>query len=390
MGFLQVNDIELILAGILSVMLLIQLLYYFSLYFRIHYRNAQVSRRGSQFTEDLPPISIIIYTDNQYEQLKRSLPLILAQDYPAGFEVVIINGSKTDETEDYLKLMQREHENIYHSFLPDSSRYFSRKKLAITLAMRACKHDWVLMTEPGCVPASDQWLRLMASNCTPRTEIILGYSGYTHAKGWRNRMISFDNLLLSMRYLGAALSGSPYMGIGKNLLYRKELFYKDKGFTWQHDLQRGDDDLFVNRLANGRNTRVETDSRAAMVSDTPTPKEWKDEKTGFAITAHRYKGTQHYLMGFETTTRLVFYLSLLAMKWEALFSGHYIFIGVAALAWLVRWGFQCMVFNITAKDLNMHRRFYLSLPLFDFIQPWQSLRWKLRSLNKHKHDFLWQ
>ena len=203
-------------------------------------------------------------------------------------------------------------------------------------------------------------------------------------------MISFDNLLLSMRYLGAALADSPYMGIGRNLLYRKELFYKDKGFTWQHDLQSGDDDLFVNRLANARNTRVETDNRAAMVSDTPTPKEWKDEKTGLAITARRYKGTQRYIMGFETTTRLVFYLSILAMKWEALFSGHYIFIGVAALAWLIRWSFQCLVFNTTAKDLDMRRRYYLSLPIFDFVQPWQSLRWKLRSLNKHKHDFLWQ
>lgn len=390
MGFLQVNEIELILAGISGTLLLIQLLYYFTLYYRIHYHKAQVSKRRFQFIEELPPISIIIYTNEQCEQLKRSLPVILSQDYPSEFEVVIINGTKADETEDYLKLMQREHENIYYSFLPDSSRYFSRKKLAITLAMRACKYDWVLMTEPGCVPASNQWLRLMASNCIPGADIVLGYSGYENSKGWRSHTIAFDNLLLSMRYMGAALCGSPYMGIGRNLLYRKELFYRDKGFTWQHDLQNGDDDLFVNRLANGQNTRVETDSRTVMITETPTHKEWQDEKTGLAITARRYQGMQRYLMGFETTTRLLFYVSLLMMKWEALLSGHYIFIGVAVIAWLLRWSLQCLVFNNTAHDLGMQRWFYLSLPLFDFIQPYLSLRWKLRSLSKHKHDFLWQ
>ena len=82
-----------------------------------------------------------------------------------------------------------------------------------------------------------------------------------------------------MRYLGFALAGSPYMGIGRNLAYRKELFYQQKGFSAHLNLQRGDDDLFINHVATPENTRVETDANAIVrMQPLLRTKDWKEEK----------------------------------------------------------------------------------------------------------------
>ena len=104
----------------------------------------------------------------------------------------------------------------------------------------------------------------MARNFTSRAQIVLGYSGYERGKGWLHKRVSFDNLFTSMRYLGYALAGKPYMGIGRNMAYRKELFYAQKGFSAHLNLQRGDDDLFINRTATAENTRIETDANGVV------------------------------------------------------------------------------------------------------------------------------
>lgn len=162
---------------------------------------------------------------------------MLEQDYPQ-FEVIVINDGNTDESEDYLTILEEKYPHLYHSFVPDSSRYISRKKLAVTLGIKASKYEWLVFTNANCMPQSNQWLRLMARNFTSRTQVVLGYSGYERGKGWLHKRVAFDNLFTSMRYLGFALAGSPYMGIGRNLAYRKELFYQQKGFSAHLNLQR--------------------------------------------------------------------------------------------------------------------------------------------------------
>ena len=160
--------------------------------------------------------------------------------------------------------MEEKYPHLYHSFTPDSARYISHKKLALTLGIKASKHDWLVFTETNCMPASNQWLKLMARNFTSQTQIVLGYSGYDRIKGWLHKRIAFDTLFQSLRYLGFALAGNPYMGIGRNMAYRKELFFKQKGYSKYLNLQRGEDDLFINQIVTKTNTRVETDFNATM------------------------------------------------------------------------------------------------------------------------------
>lgn len=388
MEALTFNPEEEALLVVIGVLFVVQLLYYLCLYNRIHARSRALKRQEVHFAQELQPLSVIIYAREEVENLRRNLTAVLEQDYP-NFEVIIINDGNVDESEDYLTQLEEKYPNLYHSFVPSSSRYISHKKLAITLGVRASKHDWLVFTEANCLPDSNQWLRTLARNFTPHTQIVLGYSGYERGKGWLHKRVSFDNLFHAMRYLGYALAGRPYIGIGRNMAYRKELFYAQKGFSAHLDLQRGDDDLFINKAATPENTRVETDADAIVrVQPVYRAKDWREEKVNYAMTAHFYKGPQRYLSGIETGTRLLFHAAWIGAVAVGIMHLHWLTVCLGFLAFVLRYAVQAFVINRTAADLKEKRRYYFTLPVFDFLQPLQSLHWKTYCLLRKKSDFL--
>lgn len=382
------NTAELILLSAAGVLLIIQLIYYLGLYNRIHTHNLAVGKDEVHFGRELPPLSVVICARNESENLRRNLPAILKQDYP-DFEVIVINDGSTDESEDLLSELEEEYPNLYHSFTPDSARYISRKKLALTLGIKASKYDWLVFTEADCTPVSNKWLRRIARNFTPSTDIVLGYSGYERGKGWLHKRVSFDSLFTSLRYLGFALAGKPYMGIGRNLAYRKELFFKVKGFSTHLNMQRGEDDLFINQIANENNTRVET-SPDSVIRMQPVEryKDWKEEKVSYMATARFYKGSQRWLLGLETATRLLFYVACLSGIVFGILSFHWLAAGLALLLWIVRYSVQAYVINKTANEMGDNRSYYFTLPVFDIIRPLQSLKFRLYRLYRRKGDFM--
>lgn len=382
------NTAELILLSAAGVLLIVQLIYYLGLYNRIHTHNLAVGKDEVHFGRELPPLSVVICARNESENLRRNLPAILKQDYP-DFEVIVINDGSTDESEDLLSELEEEYPNLYHSFTPDSARYISRKKLALTLGIKASKYDWLVFTEADCTPVSDKWLRRIARNFTPSTDIVLGYSSYERGKGWLHKRVSFDSLFISLRYLGFALAGKPYMGIGRNLAYRKELFFKVKGFSTHLNMQRGEDDLFINQIANENNTRVET-SPDSVIRMQPVEryKDWKEEKVSYMATARFYKGSQRWLLGLETATRLLFYVACMSGIVFGILSFHWLAAGLALLLWIVRYSAQAYVINKTANEMGDNRSYYFTLPVFDIIRPLQSLKFRLYRLYRRKGDFM--
>ena len=382
------DSTEIIVLATAGGLFLIQIIYYLCLYNRIHARSRAVKQGDTHFTQELPPISVIICAREESENLRRNLGAVLEQDYPL-FEVIVINDGNTDESEDYLTILEEKYPHLYHSFVPDSSRYISRKKLAVTLGIKASKYEWLVFTNANCMPQSNQWLRLMARNFTSRTQVVLGYSGYERGKGWLHKRVAFDNLFTSMRYLGFALAGKPYMGIGRNLAYRKELFFKVKGFSTHLNMQRGEDDLFINQVANENNTRVET-SPDAVIRMQPVEryKDWKEEKVSYMATSRFYKGSQRWLLGLETGTRLLFYAACLAGIVFGILSFHWLVVGLSLLLWFVRYSVQAYVINKTAGEMGDNRSYYFTLPVFDIIRPLQTLKLKLYRLYRGKGDFM--
>ena len=377
------QELTTLLPASAGILFLIQSCYHLGLYQKLYTHSKQNKQNTGT-----PPLSVIIVAKDSASDLQKNLPAILEQDYPDYEVIVIYDRSDKDGSEDVLKLLQDKYPHLYFTFIPDSARYISHKKLGVTMGIKASRHEWLVFTEPNCRPAGNQWLRKLASNFTDKTDIVLGYSNYEKTSGWFNRKITFDTLLHSMRYLGMAINGHPYMGCGRNLAYRKSLYYEHKGFTNHLTLQRGEDDLFINQTAHGKNTRVEVSSESVMRITPPHyPKSWKEEKLSYTMTCRHFKGVSRYLMGFETCTRLLFLACIIACMAYGIFTQAWITVGIAFLLWMLRFITQVMVFRKTSIALD-ERKFIFTLLLFDWMQPIWNLRFKLQRRFRRKDEFM--
>ena len=380
---MDLTSLNTLLPASAGILFFIQSCYHLGLY-----RNLYLHSRKEKQDTDTPPLSVILVAKDAASDLQKNLPAILEQDYP-DFEVIVIyDQSSDDDCEDVLKLLEDKYPHLHHSFIPDSARYISHKKLGITMGIKASHHEWLVFTEPNCRPSSNQWLRKMARNFTNGTDIVLGYSNYEKTKGWFNRKVTFDTLLNAMRYLGKAVDGHPYTGCGRNLAYRKSLYYEQKGFTSHLNLQRGEDDLFINQVANGKNTRVEASPESIVRITAPHyQKDWHEDKLSYHLTSRLYKGFSRYLMGFETCTRLLFLLMVIVCIVYGILTQSWIVLGTAIMLWLLRYLMQVMVFRKTSIALG-ERKFYSTLLMFDWMQPLWNFRLKLSQRFSRKDEFM--
>ncbi len=112
--------------------------------------------------------------DNARE-LDENLPAFLCQQYDPGFEVIVVDESSTDGTDDVLKRLKQEHTCLYSTFLPKPNRQVTRRKLALTIGVKAAKYEWVIFTDIYAVPPSQEWLQAISEATESDTEMLLGY-----------------------------------------------------------------------------------------------------------------------------------------------------------------------------------------------------------------------
>lgn len=215
--------------------------------------------------EALPGVSVVVYAHNDCENLERFLPLLLHQDYP-DFEVVVVDDASFDGTHDLLGELLPHFGNMRVTFAPEATRSLSRKKLSLTIGIKAAKKEVVLLTNANCRAMSDQWLRTMARNFVPGTDVVLGFSHYRYRKdtGAGRHFRVFDSVVTSLQWVCSAICGRPYRGIGDNLAYRRKVFFSHSGFSKSLELRYGDDDVFVDEIATGANTRMELAPESQM------------------------------------------------------------------------------------------------------------------------------
>lgn len=381
---LSYYSITFVLTAAVCILLVIELIYFLGTYSNLYRASKHV--HPEQSDDNCPPISVIIVTKDAGEALKKNLPAILEQDYPF-FEVIVVNDESAGEDEEILKLFEKDYHNLYHTFIPKSARYISTQKLGISMGLKACKHNWVVVTDPYSRPASKNWLRCLSKHFTSDTEIVLGYSNYVSDNTAFARHIITNNLFNSMRYLGKALSGHAYMGIGHNMAYRKDTYELHKGFANQLNLKRGEDDLFVNSVANSHNTKVVVEPDSFVRISIPAFKRiWKEEKISYAVTGKYYKGCARALNSLETWVCTLFSLSTLAGLIMGIIEKQWILLGIIALCWLIRFITITSVFSKTAKAMGENLRYYL--PLYDLCRPWYSFRSKMSYIFRTRIDYI--
>jgi cellulose synthase/poly-beta-1,6-N-acetylglucosamine synthase-like glycosyltransferase len=168
------------------------------------------------------------------------------------------------------------------------------KKEPLTIGIQTANHDWILLTDGDCIPERG-WIQKMLEQIGEKKTIVLGYAPFMETKGLLNKIQRFDNVIVAIQYLGAALKGKPYMGVGRNLLYHRDLFKSIDGFSKHMDIASGDDDLFVQEIANAQNTTTCLDPASFVYSEAPsTWKEWVHQKRRHLSASSRYKSNVQF------------------------------------------------------------------------------------------------
>jgi len=355
---------EWLLISLFVVAFGIQLFFYIYFYTAVWVRNRREKKGQIVFSDEQPPVSVIVCAKNEADNLNEFLPLILEQDYPE-YEVIIINDGSTDDSEEVLSKFQRLYLHLYVTHLPEATKIISRKKLGITLGVKASHYNLLLFTDADCRPLTKHWISKMVRNFTPETEFVLGYGAYFKEKTFISKLISYDTFFIALQYFGFAYRGKPYMGVGRNLAYRKETFYRLKGFAGTLHVASGDDDLLVNEAANMDNTRIETSLESITLS-VPKPSffDWISQKQRHLRASKLYTKESKLLLGLEPASRGLFYLTFVALACLLPLHLIYYVLGLFVVRYLV----QLVVVNVSAKSLK-ERKFFLSLLLFDVFLP---------------------
>jgi len=176
------------------------------------------------------------------------------------------------------------------------------------MGIKEAKYEIVLLTDADCVPASEFWMQKMQDGYHNGIEVVLGYSPYKRSPGFLNKIIRFDTFHTALQYFSYALAGLPYMGVGRNLSYKKDVFLRNKGFSAINHLPGGDDDLFINKVATAKNTAIVVDPDTFTLSEPKkTFGEWYKQKTRHYSTAKYYKPLHKFLLGMYSFSLFVYY-----------------------------------------------------------------------------------
>lgn len=263
-------------------------------------------------------VSVIVVAKNEAKNLAIHLRSILEQDYP-NFEVIVASDHSNDQTIEVLTEFEREFKHL--RILDIQDWHSDGKKAALTRAVFYAKNEFLLFTDADCEPCSNQWIRLMAKQYAENVDFVLGYGAYTKTSGLLNTLIRFDAAQIAVLSFGFAKVGMAYMGVGRNLSYRKSLFINSKGFTEHLHLMSGDDDLFVQANATKNNVVICTNAEATTNS---VPKKtllsWWKQKLRHQSTVKLYQPKFKILLGLYTASKFILFLF-----WPAAFlTSHYI------------------------------------------------------------------
>jgi cellulose synthase/poly-beta-1,6-N-acetylglucosamine synthase-like glycosyltransferase len=351
--FYAQNPLLFITLILLVLATIVQLVYYWFVYGKVAF-----FKQKNEFVRSDQPVSVIVCARDEYHNLKENLPLLLGQDYST-YEVVVVNHGSEDETQYLLRDMADIHKNLKIVNVTQDLNFFTGKKFPLSIGIKSASYDILLFTDADCIPRSNQWIRRIAADFTEGTEIVLGYGAYRKSRSLINLLIRFDTTRIAMNYLGFARIGMPYMGVGRNMAYRKSLFYRQNGFISHYRIQSGDDDLFINKAATNRNTRIEIQTDAHTLSSPKTTlSQWMQQKRRHLMTGSYYKPAHKFMLGLFAFTQVLFWASVICLL--AFWYQPYVVLALLALRLFT----QLLITGKVMKKLS-EKDFLLLVPLFE-------------------------
>ena len=330
-----------VLFAVFCVVAFIQLFYLWFFYSRVAFFRPAKKSQSQQH-----PVTVIVCARDDAANLARNLPGVLVQTYPSTHEIIVVNHNSQDETRYLLEEFKKTFKALQIVNLEQEAKNIPGKKYPLSIGIKEAKHEIVLLTDADCVPASEHWIQKMQDGFDNNAEIVLGYGAYYKKPGFLNKVIRFETFHAALQYLSFAMAGIPYMGVGRNLSYKKSIFFRSKGFSSINHVTGGDDDLFINKVGNSKNTRVVIDHDAFTWSEPKkTFTEWYQQKNRHYTTSKYYKASHKFLLGLYSFSHFFFFPLFIACLF---FFDWKITLGVFALRLLS----QALLYFRTMKQLN--------------------------------------
>lgn len=314
----------------LGAITFIQLVYYVFLFGKFSFTKLQTPNPKKL------SVSVIVCAKNEAENIQKYIPLLLSQNYPA-YELVLIDDASSDETRDLFEAIEKQHNFVKLVKVDNNEAFWGNKKYALTLGIKAAKNEYLLFTDADCYPQSRNWIAEMTAHFTSTKTIVLGYGAYEKVKNsFLNKVIRFETLLTATQYFAWAKLGKPYMGVGRNLAYKKDEFFRVRGFMDHMQVRSGDDDLFINQAASGSNTDI-CFSEASFTYSMPKTKfkDWFNQKRRHVSTAKLYKPFDKFQLGLFFVSQFLFFV--LAVLLLALQFQWMIVAGIIVLRYIFAW-----------------------------------------------------
>lgn len=303
--------------------------------------------------ENQPNISVLICAHNEENNLKALIPLLIGQTYQRK-EIILI----LDRCEDGSKELAIQYPEIDILEISETPEHWNAKKYALQKGIEAAKGEWILLTDADCRP-EPQWVAEMAKRMSDPTDLVLGISPYEKEGGFLNQLIHYETFLTALEFSSKTIRQKPYMGLGRNMAYKKLAFIQVGGFEGLENTTGGDDDLIVQRIVKDSNVRMAL-SPNAHVPSIPK-KNWKDyfaQKTRHYSVGKHYPAWVKWSEGFRFALHFLFWV-LFALSLTA----H---VGIAMVIWGASFVVRGISINIVAHRLA--KRFnHLWLPFVDLV-----------------------
>ncbi len=294
---------QLIVFILLCIAAFIQIFYHIFFFSRLAFY-----RQHKKSSSQTHAVSAIICARDEAANLALNLPGVLIQKYDTTHEVIVVNDNSYDESKYILEELKKKFKQMQVVELTQEAKMIPGKKFPLSIGIKTAKHEILLLTDADCVPASEHWINSMQNAYGDDTEIVLGYGPYHKKKGLLNKLIRWETFHTALQYMSYALAGIPYMGVGRNLSYKKAVFFRHKGFAAHNHVPGGDDDLFINAAATKINTRINIDHNSFTLSKpAATWQQWLKQKKRHYTTSKFYKPIHKFLLSLYALVNFIFY-----------------------------------------------------------------------------------
>ena len=329
-------------------------------------------------------VSIVIPILEDAPELAATVEMMLQQEYAAPFRVILV-ADKGNALVERLSAENKDNKHMYCTFVPNSSRYMSRKKLTLTLGIKAADTDWVVILEPTCTPLSTKWLAALAPSLATDNRLVVGYTALEEdtRTSWR-----YQQLRSSFYILTRTLRGKAYRHAGGFVAMRKTDFMKRDGFSGNLNLLHGEYDYLVNKFGDDMATTVALHPETHTLTKAPTKKEWINKQLYFWETRKYLQGGwfSRFLFNIENIMLYLNYIVAILCLVYGVIEERWLIVSVASanilLTVLLRILFAYKAIKVFNVDLPAWR-----VIGFELMVPWRKIRSYFKYLKTDKYEF---